>query len=328
MHNLPEILDRLVQKYTPNLDYEFPQSFSSFLKTNDLPTGSDAKVLGDLSKNVSDALRLITSDMESLIDTHAQLKKIKDHLLRVDDDIKTAMPPIECLPAEMLIQIFKEASENGDAFDMGWEPFVISRVCHKWRVVATEKCPEIWTEFRLERDRWDDLKGPVSLLSLVLSRGTERSLEFTFDASGGNDVSDCESEKDVLWDEEDEDTPRPYHYRRDDGVTEQLLQNLVRYCHRWSNVYVSIPARLFHLLSPIRGKLQSLVAFSLVYVTDVLALPLSVLTESHILDGAPLLETVSVSCYQSHVPVLVPQGVPNLTSYSDKRQRVGDETLH
>ncbi|KAK0243712.1 hypothetical protein EDD85DRAFT_805144 [Armillaria nabsnona] len=333
MSSLPEILELLVQQHAPNLDYDFPQSLSPFLKTNDLPSESDAKVLRNLSKHVSDALRLITSDMESLIDAHSQLKKIQDHLLRVDTDIKTAMPPIERLPVEMLVQVFKEAtSGKGNALDIRWEPFAISRVCRKWRAVATEQCPEIWTEFMLEQDGWAYMKNPVALLSLVLSCGAERSLEFKFEASGGNDVSDCETEETEEEDSSDEEAEyarRQSHHHRVDGVTEQLLQDLVRHCHRWRDVYFSIPTRLFHLLSPIRGKLPALVLFNLGCVVDDHSVRSSILTESHILDGAPLLEAVSVSCYKNDFPVLIPLGVPNLTSYTDDRTRAfGDLTLH
>ncbi|SJL15447.1 uncharacterized protein ARMOST_18945 [Armillaria ostoyae] len=336
MSSLPEILELLVQQHTSNLDHDFPQSLSPFLKTNDLPPESDVKVLGDISKHVSDALRLITSDMESLISAHSQLKRIQDHLLRVDAEIKRAMPPIERLPVEILMQVFKEAtSEMGDALDIRWEPFVISRVCHKWRVVATEQCPEIWSEFVLEWAIWDNLKEPVSLFSLVLSRGVERSLEFNFEASVGNDVSDRESEKNSEEDSSDEEEEeeeiyarRPSYYRRDDGITERLLQDLVSHCHRWRGAYFSIPARLFHLLSPIRGKLPALVLFSLDCVADDLAVRSSILTESYILDGAPLLEDVSVYCLGTDFPVLIPQGVPNLISYMDYRSRVEGLMLH
>ncbi len=275
--------------------------------------------------------------MELLIGAHSQLKKIQDHLLRVDAEIKTAMPPIECLPVEMLVQVFKEAtSEMGDALDMRWEPFVISRVCRKWRVVATERCPEIWTEFILEPDGWGYIKNPMALLSLVLSRGAERSLEFKF---GDNDLSYRETEQNWSedWPDEDEDADededeiyasRPSHLRIDDGIEGQLLQNLVRHCHRWRDVYFCIPTRLFHLLSPIRGKLLALVLFSIDCLTEDFTGWSSSLTESYILDGAPLLETVSVSCLQYELPVLIPQGVPNLTSYTDSRARNRDLTLY
>ncbi|KAK0187582.1 hypothetical protein F5146DRAFT_1059581 [Armillaria mellea] len=223
---------------------------------------------------------------------------------------------------------------------MQWEPFVISRVCHKWRVIATERCPELWTEFVLERAVWDDAKDPVSLLSLVLSHGAERSLEFHLDASRDSDVSDyCGSEQNWAGNSSDEDSEdedsrhacRPWYLRIDDSITEQLLTELVHHCHRWRDVYLSIPARLFHLLSPIRGKLLALVLFSLDCVAEDVVLQLSIRTESYnttyILDGAPLLETLSVSCPESEFPAFVPRRVPNLTSYTDGGQRVGDMTL-
>ncbi|KAK0504465.1 hypothetical protein EDD18DRAFT_1133917 [Armillaria luteobubalina] len=336
MSSVPEILELLVQRHAPNLDYDFPETLSPFLNTNDLPPESDVRVLGDLPKRVSDALRLITSDIESLISAHSQLKKIQDHLLRVDTDIKRSMSSIERLPVEILVQVFKAAtSEMGDALDIRWEPFVISRVCHKWRFVATEQCPEMWTKFMLERAVWDDMEDPAALLSLVLSRGAERSLEFNFDASGDSGVSDY-SRLEHRWpeDSEDEDSEdedgrcacRPWYLRIDDSITEPLLQDLVHHCHRWRSVHLSIPARLFHLLSPIRGKLLALVLFSFDCVADDLTVRSSVRPESHILDGAPLLETVSVSCLENEVPML-PWGVPNLTSYTDTGPRAGDPTL-
>ncbi|KAK0487903.1 hypothetical protein IW261DRAFT_1450858 [Armillaria novae-zelandiae] len=337
MSNLPEILALLVQQHSPNIDYDFPKSLSPFLKTNDLPPESDVKVLEDLSKNVSDALRLITSDMESLIGAHSQLKKIQDHLLHVDAEIKRAAPPIERVPVEILMQVFREATSTmGNPLDMRWEPFVISRVCHKWRVVATEQCPEIWTKFMFERAVWDDVEDPIALLSLVLSRGAERSLEFNFNASSDSDVSDYRgleqtlSENSSNEDEEDEDegyTRVPWYLRIDDSITKPVLQELVHHCLRWRAVYFSIPTRLFHLLSPIRGKLPALVLFSLDCVADDQAVQSSILTQSHILDGAPLLEIVSVSCHEVDFPLLIPQGVPKLTSYTDIGPRYGDPTL-
>ncbi|KAK0221381.1 hypothetical protein IW262DRAFT_1373334 [Armillaria fumosa] len=337
MSTLLEILELLVQRHAPNLDYDFPESLSPFLDTNDLPPESDVKVLGDLPKRVSDALRFITSDIESLIGAHSQLKKIQDHLLRVDTNIKRAIPPIESLPVEILALIFKEATSTmGNPLDTRWEPFVISRVCHKWRIVATEQCPEMWTKFMLERAVWDDVEDPAALLSLVLSRGAERSLEFNFDASSDSDVSGYrgleQSWPEISEDEDSEDEDgrcacRPWYLRIDDSITEPLLQDLVHHCHRWRVVNLSIPARLFHLLSPIRGKLPALVLFSFNCVADDLAVRSSILTESYILDGAPLLETVSVSCFENEVPVLIPRGVPNLTSYTDTGPRDGDPTL-
>ncbi|KAK0183752.1 hypothetical protein F5146DRAFT_1080346 [Armillaria mellea] len=322
MSNLSEILELLVQQHASNLDYDLPQIFSPFLNTNNLPAESDAKVLKGLSKHVSEALHLIALDMESLLSAHSQLKKIQDHLLRVAADIKKAMPPITRLPVEMLMQIFKEAaSEMGDsdALDMRWEPFVISRVCRKWRAIATKQCPDIWCKFMLERPTWDLMKDPVALLSLVLSRGAERSLEFKFEGA----VEGSSGDDDEVY------ARKPPYYFRDDGVTEQLLQSLVRHCHRWRDAYFAIPARLFHLLSPIQGKLPALIHFTINRIADNLTMPSSILTVSHILDGAPLLEDVSLSrSTDDDFPVLIHWGVPNLTSYTDDRSRVGDAALH
>ncbi|KAK0193405.1 hypothetical protein F5146DRAFT_1030462 [Armillaria mellea] len=322
MSNLSEILELLVQQHASNLDYDLPQIFSPFLNTNNLPAESDAKVLKGLSKHVSEALHLIALDMESLLSAHSQMKKIQDHLLRVAADIKKVMPPIARVPVEMLMQVFKESAfkmGGAYAFDMGWTPFVISCVCHKWRAIATKQCPDIWCKFILGRPTWDRMKDPVALLSLVLSRGAERTLEFSFE--GVEEKNSVEGSSDD--DDNDEGYARkPAYYSMDDG-------SLVRHCHRWRDAYFTIPARLFHLLLPIRGKLPALVHFSIDGVADDLAIPSSIPTAFHILDGAPLLEDVSLSCFTNDdFPVLIPRGVPNLTSYTDNRSRVGDATLH
>ncbi|KAK0487904.1 hypothetical protein IW261DRAFT_654732 [Armillaria novae-zelandiae] len=328
MSNFADILNLLVQRHASNLDCDFPESLSPLLKTNNLPSESDTKVLETLSKRVSNTFRLITSDMELLIGAHSQLTKIQDHLLRVDDDIKIAMSSsTERLPVELLVQVFREAtSTRGNPLDMRWEPFVISRVCHKWRVLATEQCPEIWTKFMFEHAVWDDVKGPAALLSLVLSRGVKRLLEFSFDAPAADDVSETNSEADSLDEDNAEiDERRPSHCRREDSATGQLLQVLVRHCHRWRDVRFSIPADLSSLLSPIRGKLPALIHFCL-DCDHVYSTPSSIL-EPFILDGAPLLKTVSLSCLKTHFPVLIPAGVPNLTSYTDFRPGIQDPKL-
>ncbi|KAK0221380.1 hypothetical protein IW262DRAFT_894645 [Armillaria fumosa] len=334
MSSFGDILELIVQRHASKLDYDFPESHSSLLKTNNLPSESDAKVLEDLSKRVSDALRLVTSDMESVIGVYSQLKQIQDHLLHVDTDIKIAMSSIERLPVEILALIFKEATSTmGNPLDIRWEPFVISRVCHKWRVVATEQCPEMWTKFILERTRWEYVKKPVVLLSLVLSRGAERSLEFDVDARPGRYVSECESEKysgEESSDEDDDETyaRQPAHLRRDDDVTGPLLQDLVRHCHRWRDVRFFIPSRLFGLLSPIRGKLPALISFYLDCVTRNYGVYSPTLAEPFMLDGAPLLKTVSLSSIKIDLPVLNPEGAPNLTSYTDDRVLIfGDPAL-
>ncbi|KAK0504466.1 hypothetical protein EDD18DRAFT_503851 [Armillaria luteobubalina] len=330
MSSFADILELLVQGHASKFDYDFPESLSSLLKTNNLPSQSDTKVLEDLSKRVSGALRLITSDMESLIGVHSQLKKIEDHLLHVDADIKIAMSSIERLPVEILVQVFKAAtSEMGDALDMRWEPFVISRVCHKWRFVATEQCPEMWTKFMLEHAVWDDMEDPAALLSLVLSRGAERSLEFSFDARAGKNVTEYESENDSgeYLSDEDNDVIYARRPRKDDIVAEAILQDLVRHCHQWRDVHFSIPARLFSLLSPIRGNLPALIRFCLDGAAEDYGVQSSI-PEVFILDGAPLLKTVSLSSSRIKLPVLNPEGVPNLTSYTDDRPLIsGDLTL-
>ncbi|KAK0504469.1 hypothetical protein EDD18DRAFT_1345405 [Armillaria luteobubalina] len=311
MSNFANILELLVQGHASKFDYDFPESLSSLLKINYLPSESDAKVLETLSKRISDDLRLIMSDMESLISIHSQLKKIKDHLLHVDADIKIAMSSIERLPVEILVQVFKEAASTmGNALGMRWEPFVISRVCHKWRVVATEQCPEMWTKFMLERARWDYVKKPIVLLSLVLSCGAERPLEFSFDAQAGKDISECESEGNSGEDSSDEDDDKiyarqPAHLCRDGDAIEPILQDLVRHCHRWRDVHFSIPARLFSLLSPIRGKLPALVRFCLDGAAEDYGVQSFILVELFILDSAPLLKTVSLSSLKVNLPIML-----------------------
>ncbi|KAK0457475.1 uncharacterized protein EV420DRAFT_496730 [Desarmillaria tabescens] len=320
MSSTNKLLDELVQKHTSKLSYQFPQSFASLLNTNELPKVADADVLAGLSKNVSDALQSVTSDIECLLNTYFQLQTIHHHLLQVDTDCKKAMPPpVARLPTEMLMEIFRVSHavcDSDDVLNLSWSPHVISHVCHLWRSIAIEKCPEIWADFGLERNRWDFVKDPVALLSLALSRSGNRPLKFLVDGVGGNDcrlVGVLSSETKLHW---------TAHENRDDGVTEEILQVLVEHCHRWKDVYFDIPLRLFHLLCPIRGRLQALVAFSYNETSDINpSAPISV--ESDILDGAPVLETITVSYFPnigSPMVIFIPRMCPKLNSFTDNRR--------
>lgn len=329
MWSLAEVFVQLVHGHTPKLDYEFPQSFAPLLKTNDFPATCDAEALEKLTKSVTTALHSINSDMESLVSVHSQLQSIRDHLLRVDADLKkAAMAPIERLPAEMLMEIFKHAAASGDgnALSLRWEPYAISHVCHRWRTIATENCPEIWAHFWFERYEMDRMNDPISILSLVLSLVLSRSknwpLKIQFEAIGVTDESSDEEHErsDSDSDEEDSDDGMSSSTRRrtkdsDDGVTERIIQLLVKQCHRWKDFYIDAPDRLIHHLSPIRGRLQSLVTFQMRHHIDGLppVRPLRPIDPA-ILNGAPLLEMVEVfEAYgaDSQAALIAPCLVPN-----------------
>ncbi|PBK61793.1 hypothetical protein ARMSODRAFT_1025340 [Armillaria solidipes] len=323
MSSSAKLMDELIQKHSSKLSYQFPQSFASFLNTNELPK---ADVLASLSKNVSDALQSVTSDIECLLNTYFQLQNIHHHLLQLDTDCKKAMAPaVARLPPEMLMEVFRVSHavcDHGDILDLSWSPYVISHVCRLWRYIAIEKCPEIWADFGLERNRWDFLKDPVALLSLALSRSGNSPLKFLVEGAGGNDcqlVGGLSDETELHW---------TTHENRDDGVTEEILQVLVEHCRRWKDVYFDIPLRLFHLLCPIRGRLQALVAFSYNETSDIYPSLISI--ESDILDGAPVLETITVSYFpniESPMVIFVPRMCPKLNSFTDNR-RWGDDGLH
>ncbi|KAK0215198.1 hypothetical protein EDD85DRAFT_1000172 [Armillaria nabsnona] len=211
-------MDELVQKHTSKLSYQFPQSFASFLNTNELPK---ADVLAGLLKNVSDALQSVTSDIECLLNTYFQLQNIHHHLLQLNTECKKAMAPaVARLPPEMLMEDFRfshAVCDHSDVLDLSWNPYVISHVCRLWRYIAIEKCPEIWADFWLEWNRWDILKDPVALLSLALSRSGNSPLEFLVEGAGGNDcqlVGGLSDETEPHW---------TTHEDRDDGVTEEIL---------------------------------------------------------------------------------------------------------
>ncbi|KAK0504452.1 hypothetical protein EDD18DRAFT_1327156 [Armillaria luteobubalina] len=337
MRTLADVFVQLVvQCHASKLDYKFPESFAPLLKTNDFPATCDAEALEKLTKSVTTALHSITYDMECLVRVHSQLKSIRDHLLLVEADLKkAAMAPIERLPTEMLMEIFKlvpdqEDSGAGDAFSLRWGPFTVSHVCRRWRTVATENCPEIWAYFWLERYRWDCMKDPISMLSLVLSRSKNWPLKIEFVAVSIADEDTEEGSARSDPDEEDLASGMSRHTRRriensDDAITERLIQLLVEQCHRWKEFNINAPDRLICHLSPIRGRLQSLVTFEMRHVLDGLprVRPLRPIDPA-ILDGAPLLETVEIlEGYgaDSQAALIAPCLVPKLTSFSDERQK-------
>ncbi|KAK0487889.1 hypothetical protein IW261DRAFT_653356 [Armillaria novae-zelandiae] len=336
---MPSLVDVFVQLivriHTSKLDYKFPESFTLPLTANDSLAICDAEALLKLTQSVATALRSITSDMNCLASAHSQLKSIRDHLLLVDADLKkAAMPPIQRLPAEMLMEIFKYASDQGDsgggdALSLRWGPFAVSRVCRRWRTIAMENCPEIWAHFGLDRHIWDCMKDPVSILSLVLSCSKNWPLKIQFEAIGFAD-EDTDEDSDSDSDGEDSDSGMSSHTswrlkHSDDAVTERLIQLLVEQCHRWKDFYIDAPDRLIHHLSLIRGRLQSLVIFQMLHHKDGLppVRPLQPIDPA-ILDGAPLLESVHIfECYgaNSQAALIAPCLVPKLKSFSDKRRK-------
>ncbi|SJL15435.1 uncharacterized protein ARMOST_18933 [Armillaria ostoyae] len=249
------------------------------------------------------------------------------HILSVNFT-KYTPGPITHLPVEMLMEIFNHVTWLGDVntfdsswnvFDPSWRPCIISRVCHQWRAVAIGNCPKIWTNFSLEWDwsRWDYMNDPVALLSLALSRSRNEPLFFRLEEADGKDIPEDEE------DEEEDPTEMVPYKDRDAAVTEEIIRILVDQCHRWQDVSFSIPASLFHLLSPIRGQLHALVDFDFneAFIGGLpfkLWLPSRIVSD--ILDGAPLLESLALSSSSRRQR--------KLRSFADLREVGVGEELH
>ncbi|KAK0445869.1 hypothetical protein EV421DRAFT_1935176 [Armillaria borealis] len=327
-------LDELVQKQHSDKIFDPLASFDSIMNsTGRVPTM--AEVLAAQSTSVSGDLQL--TDMECAPSPYPRRQR-NPHILSVNFT-KYTPGPITHLPVEMLMEIFNHATWLGDVntfesswnvFDPSWRPCVISRVCHQWRAVAIGNCPKIWTNFSLEWDwsRWDYMNDPVALLSLALSRSGTEPLFFQLEEADGKDIPEEEEE------EEEDPTELVLYKDRDAAVTEEIIRILVDQCHRWQIVSFSIPASLFHLLSPIRGQLHALVDFDFneAFIGGLpfkSRLPSRIVSD--ILDGAPLLKSLALSSsFDVERPkiTIIPRMCPKLRSFADLRQVGVGEELH
>ncbi len=133
------------------------------------------------------------------------MEKHASRLTTIRRDYQRAVSPIRRLPVEMLIEIFRWTSIDGDAsskfnisgfnvFEIDQGPWCLSQVCSLWRHAVTTLCPDIWSRFTIEilaKKVEDDDKGGfigdnlaikkdmLALFECVLERSCGRSLDFS-----------------------------------------------------------------------------------------------------------------------------------------------------
>ncbi|SJL00887.1 uncharacterized protein ARMOST_04201 [Armillaria ostoyae] len=238
---------------------------SSLLRTNDLPGAADIHPLKKSAQYIDDALGDIEADIHGLTDILSRLKEKRTLFRDAQNTHKTILSPIRRLHPDILVEIFlatvpSHLSERGaySVFDVTSGPWLVGKVCSKWRAVAASHST-LWSTMRLsvswplgdifqnlDIHTWgyvEKLKGPIPLLSSALSRSGQHSLSFKFSCDNQTDTEILE-------------------------IMSTLFHLLSSHCRRWENVSLRIPASITAVLSSIRGFLPMLTDLELSFLED------------------------------------------------------------
>lgn len=211
------------------------------LKSNDPPLESE---LGEIrAKTAAHTERLSTLDkriaeMQSTLDRMQAERKWVDAELA---ELRQVSSPVRRLPGDVLSELFLACIDEeilhkkniDDSLGIEEAPWVLSRICSRWRRVA-KSYPQLWSTICLDLSTHGDENktGTALRLGLQLQRTGSHSLNVWI-----NSDSDSEIASD--------------HY---------LLQVLLPSAYRWRQAVIVLPWESFTALEPIRGSLESLEA--------------------------------------------------------------------
>ncbi|KAK0444482.1 hypothetical protein EV421DRAFT_1903108 [Armillaria borealis] len=163
-------------------------------------------------------------------------------LNRTLGEYKRILSPIRNLPEDVLGEIFLSAqSDNGyDVLHVSVPPWSLGHVCRWWRDVAVS-FPSLWSRMLIWAE--DSVSDPLSLMQTVLARSSRHLLTVCFQ----------------YW---------PSHSYRCPYANE-MFTLLTEQAHRWKILYFSIPPSAYHLLAPIRGRINCLQTLHLQHQYDI-----------------------------------------------------------
>lgn len=307
-----------------------PSHFQHLLESNEPPSECEAKRLRDTllrdaekrSSELDGQLLQISKDWEEVFEARIEVQKFI-----VTN--RAILSPIRRLPSEIISEILSLAQthESYEVMDVNElnGPWVLARICSRWRSVAHEY-PPLWTAMSVTRFMRPLPKDPLSLLQTALGRTGNRGLNIQFSLM--------------------------HHENLSLPIAEGLFDSLLQHVSHWEDVYCNIPIVLVRALAQAKDRLQllsrlslyiqddpdyapppsplsldvfdnapSLRIFSLrtaVAVQEIMALPWTLLTSLELHDGssqdhldilrlAPKLEILRISCVTRRltVPALV-----------------------
>ncbi|KAF9016237.1 hypothetical protein BDZ89DRAFT_1075817 [Hymenopellis radicata] len=116
-------------------------------------------------RKIADDARATLDDLDSKI---VQARELLENLLSARqqaqshlEDTKSLLHPMRSIPDELILEIFGHCisripnDQDPDALDPKGAPWLLTRVCHRWREVAINS-PQLWTHLFLDFDRQMD----------------------------------------------------------------------------------------------------------------------------------------------------------------------------
>ncbi|KAF9016225.1 hypothetical protein BDZ89DRAFT_1166368 [Hymenopellis radicata] len=131
--------EELFRQNHPPLDVELP-AFRKIVE--------DARAaLEDVDSKIFQARQLLKNLLSAR-------QRAESHL----EEAKSVLHPMRSIPNELLLEIFSRcipeifSDEDPDALDPKGAPWLLARVCHRWRELAVNT-PQLWTHVRLDFDK-------------------------------------------------------------------------------------------------------------------------------------------------------------------------------
>ncbi|KAJ6467141.1 hypothetical protein C8R47DRAFT_1056187, partial [Mycena vitilis] len=156
--------------------------------------------------------------------------------------VRSILSPLRQMPAEVLCDIFSwtlpspRSALRRERLDTNESPWVLGRICHRWRAVAVST-PSLWTAIAMtypQRDGHFSLY-PLPAAVIQLERaGNARSLKIHFHGSESQDT-DLDTDPQV-----------------------EMFRLLSEHSVRWEELSMRITSNLAPLLAALRGRLPAL----------------------------------------------------------------------
>ncbi|KAF9016248.1 hypothetical protein BDZ89DRAFT_923976, partial [Hymenopellis radicata] len=116
----------------------------------DVELSAFRKVAEDTHTALEDLDSKIVQAQELLKNLLSARRQAQSHL----EDVKSILHPIRSIPNELLLEIFGHciskipSDEDPDTLDPKGAPWLLARVCHRWRELAVNT-PQLWMHLLL-----------------------------------------------------------------------------------------------------------------------------------------------------------------------------------
>ncbi|KAF7305206.1 hypothetical protein MKEN_01235800 [Mycena kentingensis (nom. inval.)] len=291
---------------------------AELVNSNQEPAEADLLPVAQVIAALDARLAPVQTEISQLESRLANLRAQESVLADYRAKFRVTVSPLRRLPAEVLGEIFEwtlpvyAAAGNEYAtycdFSLGLSPWVLMRVCARWRAVAIAT-PVLWAPVVLIFSSDEQLRRyPMPLLQTHLDRASQLEVSFW-----GSEKVDVEAQL-------------------------PALQLLIDHAHKWTELAIVLTPALFPMFSALRGdQLPALRRVNLTWhdeegVFDVPAdggpaSPLPLRT----FETAPVLTEIGISLRKCFVPTPLPAS--NLTWYCldapwDVHRTLLAETVH